>query len=175
MLSPFAPHLAEEFWEILGKKGFISLEKWPKVNEKYLDEGFERGEQLVRDTLSDIRQVIELVGKKPKKVTLFTAPEWKREVYKGVKEGKQIKDFMQDDKLKKYGKEVAKYVPALMKKKEQLFENIMTQKEEIKVFEESKEQIKEALECKVEIVKAEDSKEAKAKSADVQKPGVFVE
>ena len=80
-----------------------------------------------------------------------------------------------DEKFKKYGKDLAKYVPMLMKKKEQLFEQIMSQKEEMKVFEESKTQMEEALECKVEIVDAEKSKEAKARVADIQKPGVFVE
>jgi len=175
LISPFAPHLAEEFWEKLGQKPFASLEKWPAPNKKYLDESFEQGEKLVRNTLADIRQVIELVGKEPEKVTLFIAPEWKREVYKGVRKGKQIKDFMQDEKFRKYGKDIAKIVPALMKKKEQLREKIMTQAGELKVFEESKSQMEDMLGCKVEIVKAEDSKEQKARVAGVEKPGVFVE
>jgi leucyl-tRNA synthetase len=175
MLNPFAPHLAEEFWHILKQKPFISLQKWPEPNKKYLDESFEQGETLVRNTLSDIRQVIDIVGKQPKKITLFIAPEWKREIYSGVKAGKQIKDFMQDEKFRKYGKDVAKMVPALMKKKEQLKEKVMSQKEELKVFEESKTQMEEALECKLEVVKAQDSKEDKAKVAGPEKPGVLVD
>ncbi|MFH1450505.1 MAG: class I tRNA ligase family protein, partial [archaeon] len=175
MLSPFAPHLAEEFWEMLKQKPFISLQKWPAVNEDYLDESFEQGESLVRNTLSDIRQVIEMIGKKPKKVTLFIAPEWKRAVYCGVKEGKHIADFMKDEKLRKHGQEIAKYVPALAKKKEQLKEKVMSQKEELKVFAESIAHMEEALECKIEIVEADKSAEAKAKSSDVEKPGVLIE
>lgn len=35
-LMPFAPHLAEEVWEILGFKGSLSYEPFPKVEEKYL-------------------------------------------------------------------------------------------------------------------------------------------
>jgi len=174
MISPFAPHLGEHFWEKLGKKGFISLHKWPEPAKKYLDESFEQGENLVRNTLSDIRQVVEIVGKKPKKVTLFIAPDWKREVYVGVKAGKQIKDFMQDEKFRKYGKDIAKIVPALMKRKEQLKEKVMSQSEELKVFDESKAQMEEAIECNIEIVKAQDSKEDKARVADVEKPGILV-
>ena len=36
LLSPFAPHIAEELWEKLGHKESIFLEKWPKPESKYL-------------------------------------------------------------------------------------------------------------------------------------------
>ena len=37
-LMPFAPHLAEEAWEILGVKESLSTYPYPKVNEKYLED-----------------------------------------------------------------------------------------------------------------------------------------
>ena len=33
LLSPFAPHLAEELWESLGGKGLCSLAEWPAWDE----------------------------------------------------------------------------------------------------------------------------------------------
>lgn len=36
LLSPFAPHMSEEIWEILGHKESILKSTWPKVDEKYL-------------------------------------------------------------------------------------------------------------------------------------------
>ena len=36
LLSPFAPHLAEELWEALGHKNSVHLEKWPVYDEKAL-------------------------------------------------------------------------------------------------------------------------------------------
>ena len=33
ILSPFAPHLAEEVWEFVGGKGFVSLAAWPEYDE----------------------------------------------------------------------------------------------------------------------------------------------
>ena len=36
ILSPFAPHLAEELWEILGRPAPVSLATWPAVEEKWL-------------------------------------------------------------------------------------------------------------------------------------------
>ena len=37
-LMPFAPHLAEELWEMLGCKEVLAYHPWPKVEEKYLVE-----------------------------------------------------------------------------------------------------------------------------------------
>lgn len=35
LISPFAPHLAEELWhEVLHENSYISLEKWPEFNDK---------------------------------------------------------------------------------------------------------------------------------------------
>ncbi len=31
LLSPIVPHICEELWERLGKKGSISLVPWPKL------------------------------------------------------------------------------------------------------------------------------------------------
>ena len=33
MLSPFAPHIADELWEIQGYKGYACLQQWPKYDE----------------------------------------------------------------------------------------------------------------------------------------------
>jgi leucyl-tRNA synthetase len=40
-LSPFAPHISEELWEILGHKESVTKENFPAINEKYLvDDSF---------------------------------------------------------------------------------------------------------------------------------------
>ncbi len=38
ILSPFAPHMGEELWSLLGNKKTLAYESWPKVNEEYLKE-----------------------------------------------------------------------------------------------------------------------------------------
>jgi leucyl-tRNA synthetase len=37
-LSPFAPHIAEELWHMIGNDTFISVEKWFEVEKEALDE-----------------------------------------------------------------------------------------------------------------------------------------
>jgi leucyl-tRNA synthetase len=38
LLSPFAPHIAEELWELLGHKQTLAYEPWPKTDERWLRE-----------------------------------------------------------------------------------------------------------------------------------------
>jgi leucyl-tRNA synthetase len=38
ILSPFAPHMAEELWMILGHDKTLAYEPWPEFNEEYLKE-----------------------------------------------------------------------------------------------------------------------------------------
>lgn len=55
LLSPFAPHIAEELWEKMGRTSSIFLEKWPKWDEKLIvDETITMVLQVngkVRDTI----------------------------------------------------------------------------------------------------------------------------
>jgi leucyl-tRNA synthetase len=38
VLSPFAPHIAEELWQLLGNSKSLAYETWPGFNEEYLKE-----------------------------------------------------------------------------------------------------------------------------------------
>ena len=38
LLAPFAPHMAEELWELLGQEGSVCDAQWPEWNEEYLVE-----------------------------------------------------------------------------------------------------------------------------------------
>ena len=37
-LAPFAPHLAEELWQLLGHTKTLAYEPWPEVDERWLKE-----------------------------------------------------------------------------------------------------------------------------------------
>ncbi len=50
ILSPFAPHLAEELWSVLGEKKSINLSSWPKWDEN-----------LIQDT--EIKIAVQINGK----------------------------------------------------------------------------------------------------------------
>jgi len=64
IISPIVPHAAEELWEKIGEKEFVSLAEWPKTDEKLIDKNILDLEGNFRKNLEDINHVIKLVGKK---------------------------------------------------------------------------------------------------------------
>jgi leucyl-tRNA synthetase len=175
MFSLFAPHLAEELWEKLGKKKILSAESWPEASEEYLDEKMELGEKVLRNTASDIRKVVELVGKEPGEITLFVAPAWKYLAYSEFKAGKDIGTMMKNSELKKYAKELVKYAQRLQKRKFELPEVILNKEEVRKSLEEGIGQLKAEFGCDIQLIDAEESENEKASTGDVMKPAIYVE
>lgn len=57
LLSPFAPHAAEEMWELLGHKETLAYEKWPEYNEEYLKE-------------DEVEVLIQILGKPKTKIMI---------------------------------------------------------------------------------------------------------
>lgn len=83
LLSPFCPHIAEELWEKIGGKGFISVANWPVADEKKIDVKLEEKEKAVEKLKEDINNIKKLTGKGVK-VYVYVLPN-ELEVYKGVK------------------------------------------------------------------------------------------
>ena len=80
LLHPFCPHTTEELWEKLKNKNFISLEKWPEVDEKKIDDKFEQQEKSVENLINDINNILKIVGAK-KKIFIYSLPN-EKEIYK---------------------------------------------------------------------------------------------
>ncbi|MEK6963404.1 MAG: leucine--tRNA ligase [Nanoarchaeota archaeon] len=182
LLAPVAPHIAEELWEMLKEKGFVSLAEWPRYDESKIDPDAEASEKCMEETIKDIRAVFELIKIQPKKVKIFVAENWKYAYVKKLKEelektrniGELLKALMASD-LKKYGQEITKLTPKFVSDPSKLPEIVLNQELELSRLEESKESLKEELGCDIEIQRADDSKEPKAKQASPGKPAILVE
>lgn len=173
LLTPFAPHICEELWSS-EHEGFANVAPWPTPGK--IDENVLLAEKMVQNIIKDVEEIKRLSKiEKPKKVTVFIAPEWKRHVYAGVREGKQIADFMKDAKLKKQGEALVKYVQGLQKKKFELRPNILSAKDELAYVKKNKKFLEAALGCKIVVHEADKSDHTKARSADVHKPGILLE
>ncbi|MEW5760696.1 MAG: leucine--tRNA ligase [Candidatus Thermoplasmatota archaeon] len=81
LLAPFIPHVCEELWERLGKKSFVSLAEYPEFNEKEYSLEAEFEEELIDNVYSDVREILRITKIKPKKIIIYTAQEWKRNVF----------------------------------------------------------------------------------------------
>jgi len=175
MLSPFIPHLTEEIWNNLGNKESMLKEKWPEYDANKIHMKSEALEGEIKNILTDIEQIKKLSKiQKPVKITLFTSPSWKYGIYNAVVEGKQLKDVMQDEKIKKVGNEASTYYNKLLKRKP-LDELFLTAAYEFDTLKKEVEFFEGEFDCKVEIVSAERSNHAKARIAEPGKPGILVE
>jgi leucyl-tRNA synthetase len=178
LLSPFAPHTAEECWKMLGNKPFMSLEKWPKADEKLIDDRLEAMEAFVEQVEEDVSACIRLVGKKPKKIRLYVAPQWKHELYRTVmKLAKKPKDIiptvMKDPAFNRYGKDAMRFAQALQKNLSGLKEPL-SEKEELLALQEAREDLEKKFGCELEITEAVKSRELKALRAEPGKPGIDI-
>jgi len=77
ILHPFCPHITEELWEKLGNKNFISLELWPSVDLKKINKEFEKEEEILSSTISDVKNIISIIKEKnsnPKSIFIYSIP-----------------------------------------------------------------------------------------------------
>ena len=156
LLNPFAPHLSEEMWEKLNGKGFASLIDWPKYDKKKINLELEKEEELVDNTINDVRNVLRLVKiEKPKKVTLFVAEKWKYELFKKLKrevnKTRDIGVIMKKVMIKDHGHEIAKIVPGLVKNVSRIPDVLLTQERETMALEEAKDIFEQEFKLKFEI------------------------
>ena len=115
LLTPFTPHLSEEIWEALGNEDFIAFEKWPIPDEKLIRQDTEELENIIRDSIEDVKKIINVTGITPYQISFYTATGWKWKVYmkalvlsqKGRLDiGTLIRDSFKDDELKARQKEI---------------------------------------------------------------------
>ena len=80
MLSPFAPHIAEEMWEKLGNTGLVSQSSWPSVSD-VIDPNSIQSEELLKGVMDDIANILKVTKITPKKITIYTADSFKLKAY----------------------------------------------------------------------------------------------
>ncbi len=182
MLAPFAPHLAEEAWESLGGKGFVSTAKWPEPDPKMADAEAEKAEEMVEAVRQDVAQ-IKLLAKiaAPKKVTLYAAPKWKWDAIAAVVKGETAPDFSSAMKLamagegaRAHGAEAQGFVKAVVQKFHEL--KGLQKVNELKLLSDAIPLLERELGCTVAVIDAGIAVGVeKAKKAFPLKPAILVE
>jgi len=189
LIAPFMPHYAEEFWQLLGKKQFVpdaalvSLAKFPKADESAIDEGIERGEELVSRTKEDAENILRIIKKeKAGGITIYIASDWKRELYSIAQREKRfdtaMKSAMANEKIKPHAKECAKILQQFMKNIGSMTQQCLTQEQEFRSLSDAAEYLGKEFGCKFAVMKEEEpvkGQEQKAANAMPMKPSIFIE
>ncbi|PSL44512.1 leucyl-tRNA synthetase [Salsuginibacillus halophilus] len=87
LLSPVAPHIAEELWSILGHEGTIAYEPWPVFDESYLVE-------------DEVEIVVQINGKVRSKL-IVPADIDKEELEKRACEDEKVQEAIQGQTVRK--------------------------------------------------------------------------
>ncbi len=85
LLAPFVPFLANDLHESLVGEPVEDAD-WPEVDAEFHDPQVEIEEELVESLADDVREVVDVTGTDPETVTVYTAADWKDEVFEAVRE-----------------------------------------------------------------------------------------
>jgi len=88
IISPYAPHICEEVWNLLGNNASVEFEPFPKLEESYLVE-------------DEIEYPVSFNGKMKFKIKL-SADLGKEEVQKLMMENDDVKRFLGDNSVKNF-------------------------------------------------------------------------
>ncbi len=87
ILSPFAPHITEELWALMGEKKSISLSAWPKWDE-----------EMIKD--NEVKIIIQINGKLRGDI-MIGVDETEDDVKKKVLENENIKRNIESKEIKR--------------------------------------------------------------------------
>jgi len=192
LLAPIVPHMAEELWSKLGGEGFVSAAKWPTPDELAEDKEAEAGEMLVDTVLEDVESIVKATKIKPRIVHIYTAPEWKWEVYRlaaeQALEGKLdprelTRQVMAKPEMRARGKEAAdlakKACEDLRAAPRELVEALLSMRSELSYLESAKSYLEAELDAEVKLYMADDPQRYdpadRAKRALPMKPAIYLE
>jgi len=99
LLSPICPHIAEELWEKIGNKGFISKSSWPKVDEKKILKKGEAGD-FNGKVIENVKGILDKTEGDVEKVCIYVMPFEigkidEKKISKGV--GKEVEVYAVND------------------------------------------------------------------------------
>ena len=118
LLAPFTPFLSNELYERMTGE-HVEAAGWPEPDIDFDDDAVRSEEAIIRQTFEDIRDIIDVTGTDPEVIRLYTAAEWKRDVYETVvanpgNQGAIMGELMQDEKMRERGNEVNQLVQTLV-------------------------------------------------------------
>jgi leucyl-tRNA synthetase len=183
MLAPAMPHIAEEFWSAMNKPTLAAQEKWPEVNEQMINSEEEIIEDIVDNTVNDIRQSIELTskitanaGKAVKEIRIIIAEQWKMKAYSLLSKTKNISKTIEaggeigveKDELSQFLAQFAKKINTINERAEISMDLLL------KAFMEAKDYIGNKFNAKVEVEGQAVSKSQRATRAMPEKPSIDI-
>ena len=180
LLSPFVPYTAEEIWDKYNDDDvFMSSIAWPVQDETVIDAKIEKSEEIIQDLAKDIKEIIKITKSQPETVHLYTAPDWKYQVYDIAQEvgkpnigeiiGRAMKANLYDNK-----KELSKFATKAGKSFNKI--NYVGKIDEVSIINDAKNFLESELNAKIEVYDEPTyDPQNKATNASPYKPAIYLE
>jgi leucyl-tRNA synthetase len=173
LLSPVAPHVAEEVWELLDNDGLIAEADWPATEKP---QGYDIERQLVANTREDIRDIVEVAGiEDPTHIEIAVAPDWKHRVRELAAEadGDVVGTVMQDEQLRQHGEAAADYAKELAGTEH--FDDQLASERERATLDRATWLLEREFDADVVVYGTDDAPESLAAKATPGRPGINIE
>jgi leucyl-tRNA synthetase len=174
-LEPLIPHICEEAWSKINK-GFVSLARFPKINESMINQSIEQNESIIMNTIKDINGLLSIIKTKPKKITLFIADQWKYDLYKSVVKSKNKHDLkelitnaLKNASVKAHAKDATGIIQSLIRNPSRVPLSAPDRNGEYQSLNEAIKFLEQEYNTEVDVVKADNPK------AMPCKPGILIE
>lgn len=180
LISPYAPHLADELWNELGNKEFIVNTDWPEVEEELLDTTAEEIDKYYEKVAEDIREINEMTESDPKKIKVIQAEEWKYHAFNAIQENLELKDVGKimgealSNDLKENAEEINQMVVDAVENPGKFRAQHIDRSTEVKALEENRDRWEDEFQTDVEIETEGDSSEDKASRAEPGRPAIVL-
>ncbi|MFB6144921.1 MAG: leucine--tRNA ligase [Candidatus Nanohaloarchaea archaeon] len=180
LMAPFTPHICEEMWSEIGHEGFVSEAEWPEAEEEMIDEEVENAQELVENTVEDIREVSDIVGDF-EKVKIIVAEEWKRKLFDELTDvveerpefGEAMGRLVSGREQKAHT--IKGYLQDYLNSPGDLPATVFSEEREIEIIEENLPFIEKEFDAEVTVEREEESDENKASRAEPGRPAIVME
>jgi leucyl-tRNA synthetase len=180
MIAPFAPHVAEEVWERIGKKGFISTAGWPETRLERVKPEALRAEEIVRATLDDAKEILKF-ARGAKRLHVIVASPWKHEFLQAVERAQREAGSLRDSLRKaiealpvERRKAAGRLVP-LVSRNPEILTRLVPREVELKALRDAAGFLSKELGVEVIVETEEESRAPKKAQALPGKPALYAE
>lgn len=175
LLSPVAPHLAEELSDRVGNEEFLITTDWPEPTVSRTT--VEQRRVLIEDTREDVRQIIDVAAiQDPERIEIVVTPEWKHEALgMAIESDAQnlISELMGEPSIREHGDEAASFGQTLQKEREALSMTLPPSRE-YDALKTATWLIEGEFEAPVEVMHAEEAEEGVARKAEPGRPAINI-
>ena len=180
LLSPFIPYTTEEIWDNYNDDDiFMSSVSWPEIDNSVIDSKNEKSEEIIQDLAKDIKEIINITNSTPETVHIYTAPDWKYEVYDIAQEvgkpniGEIIKKSMAAN-LHDNKKELSQFATKAGKSFNKI--NYVGKIDEVSVISDAINYLEQEVGAKIKVYDEPTyDPQNKARNASPYKPAIFLE